>query len=419
VSAPGKLSREQSFLTAVIAGVQFINILEFVIVMPLGPYFRGIGVGESQMGFLGMAYTGAACLSGLIAAPILDRFDRKRALVLCLVGLVTGTASCGFAVSLPTLMAARFLAGAFGGPATALSLAIISDRIPAELRGRAMGRVLSAFSIASVGGIPLGLLLAEHSTWRVPFLTICVLGLVVAFGAWRALPSMTSHLLMEQQHHVTTGELLAKPQVRWSYLMTATVMLAGFIVIPNISNYLTLNFDIGVTDLKYLYLFGGVGNYIAANLAGQAVDRWGSMRVAVVGAAIVMAVTVQVFYLGSLWPQTFVLFSAFMIGMGIRNVAHSTLATKVPGPAERGRFQSLQSSVQHAATAMAGAAGPLLLSVTETPAGKRLTGMPTLAVVSLVLTAVIPLLMWRVEGYLKATAVDRLRGDAVSGSPTP
>lgn len=415
MSAPGKLSREQSFLTAVIAGVQFINILEFVIVMPLGPYFRQIGVGESQMGFLGMAYTGAACVSGLIGAPILDRFDRKKALVFCLVGLVSGTASCAFAVSLPTLMAARALAGAFGGPATALSMAIIADRIPNELRGRAMGRVLSAFSIASVGGIPLGLLLAEHTTWREPFLVICAIGLVVALGAMRALPSMTGHLLLEK-HHVTTRELLGKPQVRWSYLMTATVMLAGFIVIPNISNYLTLDFNIGVTDLKYLYLFGGIGNYLAANAAGQAVDRFGSMRVAVVGAAIVMAVTFQVFYLGSLWPQPFVLFTCFMVGMGIRNVAHSTLATKVPAANERGRFQSLQSSVQHAATAMAGAAGPLLLSVTETPAGKRLEGMPVLAVVSLSLTLLIPLLMWRVEGYLKSPPVDRVGGVAVSGS---
>jgi predicted MFS family arabinose efflux permease len=245
------------------------------------------------------------------------------------------------------------------------------------------------------------------------------MGLVVAFGAWRALPSMTGHLLLEQKHHVTIGELLAKPQVRWSYLMTATVMLAGFIIIPNISNYLTMNFDVGVTDLKYLYLIGGFGNYFAANLAGQAVDRWGSMRVAIVAAAIVMTVTLQVFYIGSLWPQTFALFAAFMIGMGIRNVAHQTLATKVPEPNERGRFQSLQSSVQHAATALAGAAGPILLSVSETPAGKRLVGMPTLAVVSLVLTAAIPLLMWRVEGYVKARPVDRLGGVAVSGSPHP
>ncbi len=398
---PLRLSRDQVLLTAVIAGVQFINVLEFVIVMPLGPYFRSIGVGDSQMGLLGMAYTGAACISGLIGAQVLDRFDRRKALVVALTGLVAGTASAGLATSLPTLMAARALAGTFGGPATSLSLAIIADKIPSELRGRAMGRVMSAFSVASVMGVPLGLLLAEHSSWRAPFLTISAMGFLVAAGAWFLLPPMTGHMLLEKQR-VTSLGLLARPQVRWSYLMTATVMMAGFIVIPNISNYLTLDFPIGLKELKWLYLLGGMGNYLAANVAGTMVDRYGSMRVAVVGAAIVISVTLQVFYLGHLWPEVHVLFAAFMIGMGLRNVAHTTLATKVPGPAERGRFQSLQSSVQHASTALAGAAGPVLLSVVTTPQGTRLEGMPTLALISVAFTAAIPLLMWKVEGFVRA-----------------
>ncbi len=403
MSAPPRLTREQSFLTAVIAGVQFVNVLEFVIVMPLGPFFRPIGVGESQMGLLGMAYTAAACISGLIGTVVLDRFDRRKALVLCLVGLVTGTASCGFAVSLPTLMAARFLAGAFGGPATSLSMAIISDRVPNEVRGQAMGRVMSAFSVASVAGVPLGLLLAEHSSWRAPFLTISALGVVIGAGAFFLLPPMTGHLALGQQHKVTTAELLSRPPVRWSYLMTATVMTAGFIVIPNISNYLTLNFAIPLSELKFLYLLGGVGNYVAANLAGRMIDRFGSMRVAIVGASIVILVTLQGFYLGNLWPELHVLFASFMIGMAIRNVAHTTLASKVPGPAERGRFQSLQSSVQHAATALAGAAGPVLLSVATLPGGeKRLEGMPIVALVSMGLTAAIPFLMWKVEGHVRS-----------------
>ena len=42
-----------------------------------------------------------------------------------------------------------------------------------------------------------------------------------------------------------------------------------------------------------------------------------------------------------------------MLANGIRNVSYNTLTSKVPGPEVRARFQSLQSSVQHAASALA------------------------------------------------------------------
>ena len=81
-------------------------------------------------------------------------------------------------------MLARVIAGAFGGPATSLSLSIIADVVPPARRGRAMGAVMGAFSIASVLGVPLGLWLARLGGWRMPFLVVAGFGVVVgAVGA--------------------------------------------------------------------------------------------------------------------------------------------------------------------------------------------------------------------------------------------
>jgi predicted MFS family arabinose efflux permease len=59
-----------------------------------------------------------------------------------MLGLVLGTLSGAFAQGLGTLMLARVIAGAFGGPATSLAYSIIADIIPPERRGRAMGAVI-------------------------------------------------------------------------------------------------------------------------------------------------------------------------------------------------------------------------------------------------------------------------------------
>ncbi|MBL8720617.1 MAG: MFS transporter, partial [Myxococcales bacterium] len=93
-----------------------------MMVMPLGPDFaRQLGISTSHIGYVGGAYTAAAAVSGLVGALFLDRFDRRSALVLSMLGLALGTAAGAFACGLPSLMLARVLAGAFGGPATSVS----------------------------------------------------------------------------------------------------------------------------------------------------------------------------------------------------------------------------------------------------------------------------------------------------------
>ncbi len=102
-----------------IAAVQFVNILDFVIVMPLGPDFaKALGIPVSHLGWVGGSYTAAAAVSGLLGSFFLDRFDRRKALGVAMLGLVAGTLAGGFAVDFKTLMLARIVAGAFGGPAT-------------------------------------------------------------------------------------------------------------------------------------------------------------------------------------------------------------------------------------------------------------------------------------------------------------
>src|SRR5260221_3627989 len=181
--------RREPAVVFLVAAVQFVNILDFVMVMPMGPDFAAaLGIPSSRLGMIGGSYTAAAALSGLAGSFFLDRFDRRPALGLAMLGLVAGTALGGFATGFPSLIAARLLAGFFGGPATSLSFSIIADVVPAQRRGTAMGLVMGAFSLASLLGAPAGLELARQLGCRVGFVPVAHLGLALVIVVVRMLP---------------------------------------------------------------------------------------------------------------------------------------------------------------------------------------------------------------------------------------
>jgi predicted MFS family arabinose efflux permease len=384
-------------LVFLIGAVQFVNILDFVMVTPLGPKLAvGLGLPESQLGFIVGSYTAAAAVSGVLGAFFLERFDRKKALGAAMVGLVAGTALCGFATSSATLMIARVIAGTFGGPATSLALSIVADGVPPERRGKAMGSVMGAFSIASIVGVPVGLRLADFGGWRLPFFVVAGLGLLIALLAITLLPPMTAHLGRVRGKPGRELLLLLENRDVWlSYSMTALTMLASFLVVPILPPYLTGNLHYPANELYRLYALGGVVSFVTLRVMGRAVDRLGSFTVGTVGSLAVAAVL----YFGFVAPPAGLpvlpFFMLFFLAMGTRNVSYNTLTSKVPRPEERARFMSLQSAVQHLASALGAFCSARLLGVDA--ATHMLTGAPRLGLVAGGLTLCLPVLLWAVE----------------------
>lgn len=384
--------------------VQFVNILDFVMVMPLGPDFaRALSIDVARLGYLGGSYTAAAGVAGLVLAPWLDRYDRRWVLCFSMLGLVVGTGAGALAIDLPTLLAARIVAGFFGGPATASALAIITDVVPVERRGRAMGAVMAAFSFASVLGVPLGLFLARIGDWRTPFWALAIFGAAVTLGCVALLPPLRVHLSPAARSQPKTRliDMLGRPEVRWSYLMTAAVMMSGFTIIPNISAYVQGNLGYPREALERLYAIGGCASFIAMTSAGRLVDATRPLYSGLLGVTGFAIVTATMF----IWPvaSVTVFFVAFMTVMALRNVAYQTLASRVPRPHERGRFMSLQSAIGHLAGAGGAITGSHLL--TSLPGGK-VGNIEELAYLAIGISFVIPVAMYIVETRLAERRVE-------------
>lgn len=376
-----------------VGAIQFVNILDFMMVMPLGPDFAAaLGISTAHLGIIGGSYTAAAAVAGVIGARFLDRFDRRTALAFALLGLVIGTAAGALARGLPSLVLARAVAGAFGGPATSIALSIIADIVPPARRGRAMGAVMGAFSVASVVGVPVGLKLAEHGGWRLPFLVVAGLGIVVGAFSLRAMPSLRGHIVAPGPGGRPRGRvrsLLGDGTVRLALVMNASVMMAAFLVIPNIAAHLQQNLAYPRSGLDDFYFVGGLASFLVMRVAGRAIDRYGAARTATVGTAGLLACLYFGFIRGApIAPNVvMVVFVSFMISMSIRNVSMGSLSTRVPRADQRAGYMSLQSTAQHVASAVGAFLSSRLLR--EGPGG-RLEGIATVASLSVVLATALP-----------------------------
>ena len=178
-----------------------------------------------------------------LAAFFIDRFDRKKALLILYACFGATTLLAAASDSYGTLLVARALAGAFGGVLSAIVFAIVGDLIPDSRRGAALGVVMSSFSIAATVGVPVSLSLATQFTWRAPYFFLAGLCIAIWCGVLWLLPRMRGHLRAVRERHPLAQALAVfrEPNHRKAFLFSATLFFSGFAVIPFISPYMVSN----------------------------------------------------------------------------------------------------------------------------------------------------------------------------------
>lgn len=392
--------------------VQLINLIDFMMVLPLGPFFAAdLGIPTNLVGVVAAGYSAAAVVGGLVGALFLDRFGRRSALAICLLGLAIGTLLGGFATDLYTLMGARIVAGLFGGPATSIALAIVADTIPPKRRGDAMGKVMGAFAIASIGGVPGSLFLAGQLGWQAPFFALSAFALVVILGVITMLPPMRGHV-DEAQEKLNTprmeSALFTRPIVWVSMIAVGSNMGAAFALVPNFATYFVFNLDYPELRISLLYLLGGAVAFFTMRMAGKLSDKRSASFTAWAGTALMTVALVPLIFTPLLFSIE-VMFMCFMGAMSLRNVSARALTSKVPLPNERARFMSGISVTQHLASTLGALASAQILVST---ADGRLERFDVLVIAALACMFVLPVLLKFVENAMEKNVVAGARAES-------
>lgn len=377
-----RMTRAEWALVFILASIQFTHMVDFVIIMPLGErVMRELTLTASQFGHVVSAYAIAAAVASLIAATVMDRFDRKAVLLVMYAGFGLSTAYCGVAESYETLLFSRTLAGAFGGVSAVVIMAIIGDVFPPHRRGRATGAVMSAFAVASIAGLPAGLYLAAEWGRGAPFLVLAALSAGVWLGVLLKLPSLTGHRDEAAKRHIWKdfAAVAKKPAHLKAFLFTFTLVLGTFTAIPFIGPYLTLNNGVTEKNLALMYAVAGVLTLVGMNVMGRLSDRFPRVtlfRVLAFGALVVVLVLTNLPAV-PLWV-IIVVVSLFMVCAAGRMVPIQALLVGVAEPRYRGAFLSLNTAVQHLATGVAPMVAGMVVVKTDT----ALLGYPTVGLIA-------------------------------------
>lgn len=342
----------------ILSAINFAHILDFVIVMPLGPQLMRIfHIDASQFAVLVSSYTVSAGLCGFAGIFFIDRFDRKTALLTAFGGFTLGTLLCSAAPDYAFLLLARILTGLFGGILSALIYSIVGDYIPYERRGNAMGKVMAAFAVASVMGVPAGLWLAAAFDWHTPFLALGVFSVLMFILAVVFLPPMKAHLEKREPAEkplLVLKRIVSDPNQLKALTLMMLIMLAGFTVIPFISPYFVTNVGMSELELVYNYLVGGAFTFVSSQVIGRLSDRYGKRQMLVLLCILSVIPILLVTHIGvTPLPLAVAASTLFFILVSGRSVPGLALITSTVDPAHRGSFMSFNSAVQQLSAGLA------------------------------------------------------------------
>jgi EmrB/QacA subfamily drug resistance transporter len=180
-SGSGPRRTRRPLVLAAIVMAMFMAAIEGTIVATSMPSIVGRIGGVHLYSWVFSSFLLMQAVTVPIYGKLSDIFGRKRVFISGIVIFLTGSILCGFAWSMPSLVAFRFLQGFGAGAVQPLAITLVGDLYTLEERGRTQGYIASVWGLSSIVGPLAGALIVQHLQWswifwmHVPFGLVCII----------------------------------------------------------------------------------------------------------------------------------------------------------------------------------------------------------------------------------------------------
>ncbi|WP_449406965.1 MFS transporter [Microbacterium maritypicum] len=213
-------------------------------------------------------------LVGLVVAPtvglIFPRLDRRSLLVWMALAAAVSNLVVAIAPNLLIVLLARFLLGAAISAFWAMSITVAVRLAGPEHLGRGVMFTSAGVSLATVAGVPLGVMLSEIVNWQAVFAIAGVLMVLLAVALRFVLPSVPAEQASSIRLLVDT---LRRPGIGLGMVGHVLVVLGHFLAYTYVRLALEAIPGVDASTIVILLALFGVGG-LAGNLSiGLIIDR--------------------------------------------------------------------------------------------------------------------------------------------------
>ncbi|WP_097878218.1 MFS transporter [Streptomyces sp. ms184] len=336
-----------------------------------------LGVSESATGQTVTVYAIGTALTAIPLTAATAAWRRKRLLLAAMGGFALANTVTALSSVYELTMAARFLAGVTAGLAWALLAGYARRMAPVHLQGKAIAVAMAGIPVALSLGVPAGTFLGDALGWRVAFLAMTGLTVLLLLWIVAAVPDFPGQGRGDRPRMLRT---LRIPGVSPVLFVTLVFVLAHTVLYAYIAAYLD---DLGLGGSTGLILLAfGAASLASIWITGVLIhDR---LRGLTVAGALLVAVAAALLAVAS-DTTALVYVAAVLWGLGWGGVP-TLLQTAVgdAGGESADVAQAMLVTLWNAAMAAGGLVGGLLLDTfgsTSFPWTVLLLLLPVIAVV--------------------------------------
>lgn len=263
----------KKLLTTFTVGVFLLGMMELIISGILELMSSDLNISHALTGQLITVYAVSFALFGPVLVKLTENQRPKPIIMISLGVFIIGNIIFG--------LSSTFIMLALGRVVTAMAAAVFIVKImdmtvvlsePAK-RGKMIALVYMGFSAANVFGIPLGTLVGTTAGWRMIFLYVIILAIIVGAGIITFVPDKKS----DDVEEVPVSKVKNMRNVVFYIGVTMAVLIGNYIVIGYISPLMTSN-GFSLENVSIALFIAGAGGMLGTYLGGNMVDKIGPKK---------------------------------------------------------------------------------------------------------------------------------------------
>lgn len=343
------------FVFGLMASVTFVGILSELVPSGILPEMaQGLGIEDSQVGFLVGVYALASAICAIPLISLTLAVNRKTLLLVLLSGFAVSNIVVGLSSSYTLIVAMRIVGGICAGIMWPMIAAYGTALVPASMHGKAITIIMSGNTFGVSLGLPLMTFIGTHVGWRTEFIVLGVVVSLIGFLALKYLPDVPGEKRSQQN---SPFAVLQNKGVLIVLLLTFLSVMAHY----GSYTYITLLVEkiAFVGGISLALLLFGLGSVLSVVLSAKIIDT--HLRSLIVAMLLLGVLSMLLFvFLGSTNGWSHVAFFLWGIAFGPLVTMYQTAVSKQVEQA-KAVATSVQSSVFNFSIMIATWLGGLIL----------------------------------------------------------